>query len=63
MDNKDFSGRKLTDVFKELEQILAPEAIIATNATTVIISELASGLKHQKDFGLLLLLLLHFLIQ
>lgn len=36
------------DVFKKLEQVLAPDAIIATNATTVIISELASELQYKE---------------
>ncbi|NDW08813.1 3-hydroxyacyl-CoA dehydrogenase family protein [Dysgonomonas sp. 520] len=36
------------DVFKNLESILAPDAIIATNATTVIISELAADLVHKE---------------
>lgn len=35
-------------VFKNLERVLAHDAIIATNAITVIISELASGLKHKE---------------
>lgn len=35
------------EAFRKLEEVLAPDAIIATNATTVIISELASTLKHQ----------------
>lgn len=35
------------EVFRNLEQVLAPNAIIATNATTVIISELAADLKHK----------------
>ena len=33
--------------FEQIEQVVSPEAIIATNATTVVISELASGLKHK----------------
>jgi len=33
--------------FEEIEQVVSPEAIIATNATSVIISELASGLKYK----------------
>jgi 3-hydroxybutyryl-CoA dehydrogenase len=33
--------------FEKIEQVVSPEAIIATNATSVIISELASGLKHK----------------
>jgi 3-hydroxybutyryl-CoA dehydrogenase len=35
------------EVFRNLEQVLSPDAIIATNATTVIISELAAGLKYK----------------
>lgn len=35
------------EVFRNLEQVLAPDAIIATNATTVIISELAADLKYK----------------
>ena len=33
--------------FEQIEQIVSPDAIIATNATTVVISELASGLKYK----------------
>lgn len=36
------------EAFKTLEQVLSPDAIIATNATTVIISELAAELKHKE---------------
>ncbi|MDR1738883.1 MAG: 3-hydroxyacyl-CoA dehydrogenase family protein [Candidatus Symbiothrix sp.] len=36
------------EAFKQIEQVVAPEAIIATNATTVIISELASALQHKE---------------
>ncbi len=36
------------EAFKSLEKVLAPDAIIATNATTVIISELASELEHKE---------------
>jgi len=35
------------EVFRNLEQVLTPDAIIATNATTVIISELAADLKYK----------------
>jgi 3-hydroxybutyryl-CoA dehydrogenase len=35
------------EVFRNLEQVLTPNAIIATNATTVIISELAADLKYK----------------
>lgn len=45
------NGEKSTEmrkeVFKKLEGVLSTDAIIATNATTVIISELASALEHQ----------------
>ncbi|MDD3321504.1 MAG: 3-hydroxyacyl-CoA dehydrogenase family protein [Paludibacter sp.] len=34
------------DVFKELERVLAPTAIIASNVTTVIVTDLASELEH-----------------
>ncbi|MDR0508111.1 MAG: 3-hydroxyacyl-CoA dehydrogenase family protein [Dysgonamonadaceae bacterium] len=34
--------------FKEIERVVSPEAIIATNATTVVISELASELKYKE---------------
>lgn len=48
----DTTGERSTalrkEVFKELEEVLSPQAIIATNATTVIISELASGLVHKE---------------
>ncbi|MEN9918777.1 MAG: hypothetical protein RL662_1213 [Bacteroidota bacterium] len=36
------------EVFRKLEEILAPDAIIVTNATTVIISDLASELVHKE---------------
>ena len=36
------------EAFKEIEKVVPPEAIIATNATTVIISELASALKYKE---------------
>ena len=36
------------EAFKTLEGVLAPDAIIATNATTVIISELASELEYKE---------------
>jgi 3-hydroxybutyryl-CoA dehydrogenase len=35
------------EAFQQIEKVVSPEAIIATNATTVIISELASSLKHK----------------
>lgn len=34
------------EVFKELERVLAPTAIIASNVTTVIVTDLASELEH-----------------
>ncbi len=36
------------EAFKILESVLSPDAIIATNATTVIISELAADLEHKE---------------
>jgi len=33
--------------FEQIEQVVSPEAIIATNSTTVVVSELASGLKYK----------------
>ena len=33
--------------FEQIEQVVSPDAIIATNATSVVISELASGLKYK----------------
>lgn len=47
-ENGERSTELRKDVFKNLEDILAPDAIIATNATTVIISELAADLKHKE---------------
>lgn len=45
------NGEKSTElrreVFQRLESVLTPEAIIATNATTVVISELASTLQYK----------------
>ena len=34
--------------FEQIEQVVSPDAIIATNATTVVISELASELKYKE---------------
>ncbi|MDH8702263.1 3-hydroxybutyryl-CoA dehydrogenase [Dysgonomonadaceae bacterium PH5-43] len=42
---RDIDLRK--QAFKKIENVVAPDAIIATNATTVIISELASELEHK----------------
>ncbi len=48
----DLTGERSTqlrkEVFRELERVLSPDAIIATNATTVIISELAAELKYKE---------------
>ena len=48
----DHTGERSTQlrkkVFKSLENVLSSDAIIATNATTVIISELASELEHKE---------------
>ena len=46
------TGRRSTqlrkNIFKKLEEVLEPDAIIATNGSTVIISELASELEHRE---------------
>ncbi len=46
------TGRRSTqlrkNVFKKLEEVLEPDAIIATNGSTVIISELAAELEHKE---------------
>ena len=46
------TGRRSTqlrkNIFKKLEDVLEPEAIIATNGSTVIISELAAELEHRE---------------
>ena len=47
----DDGGRSIQlrkEAFRALEKVLAPDAIIATNSTTVIISELASELQHKE---------------
>ncbi|HZJ80835.1 MAG TPA: 3-hydroxyacyl-CoA dehydrogenase family protein [Dysgonamonadaceae bacterium] len=36
------------NIFKKLEEVLEPDAIIATNGSTVIISELAAELEHKE---------------
>ena len=46
------TGRRSTqlrkNIFKKLEEVLEPDAIIATNGSTVIISELAAELEHKE---------------
>lgn len=46
------TGRRSTplrkNIFKKMEEILEPDAIIATNGSTVIISELAAELTHKE---------------
>ncbi len=42
---KQVKSRK--EVFQQLEKVLDPTAIIASNVTTVVVTELASELKHQ----------------
>lgn len=48
----DANGERSTalrkEVFRKLDKVLAPDAIIATNATTVVISELAAELTHKE---------------
>lgn len=47
-----YTGERDTDkrkqAFLEIEKVVSPDAIIATNATTVVISELASQMKHRE---------------
>lgn len=45
------------EVFKHVEDVVSPNAIIATNASTVIVSELASELQHRERC-----VALHFLV-
>ena len=57
----DHTGERSTnnrkEVFKQLEKVLATDAIIATNASTVIVTELASDLEHKERC-----ISLHFLV-
>jgi len=46
-DEKGRDTQLRKNAFKQIEQVVSPEAIIATNATSVVISELASGLKYK----------------
>jgi len=55
------SDRKITerkDVFRRIEEVVAPECIIATNSTTIIITELSSELKYRDRC-----VSLHFFVQ
>jgi len=55
------SERKITErkeVFKKVEAVVAPECIIATNSTTIIITELSSELKYRDRC-----VSLHFFVQ
>jgi len=55
------SARKITErkeVFRKVEQAVSPDCIIATNSTTIIITELASELKHRDRC-----VSLHFFVQ
>ena len=55
------SERKITerkDVFKKVEAVVSPECIIATNSTTIIITELSSELKYRDRC-----VSLHFFVQ
>jgi 3-hydroxybutyryl-CoA dehydrogenase len=51
------STRSRVEVFRELEKVIATDAIIATNASTVIVTELASDLVHKERC-----ISLHFLV-
>jgi 3-hydroxybutyryl-CoA dehydrogenase len=55
------SDRKITErkeVFKKVEEVVCPECIIATNSTTIIITELSSELKYRDRC-----VSLHFFVQ
>ncbi|NEW82087.1 MAG: 3-hydroxyacyl-CoA dehydrogenase family protein [Mariniphaga sp.] len=55
------SDRKITErkeVFKKVEEVVSPECIIATNSTTIIITELSSELKYRDRC-----VSLHFFVQ
>ncbi len=46
------------EVFKKIEEVVSPECIIATNSTTIIITELSSELRHRERC-----VSLHFFVQ
>ncbi|HWR99452.1 MAG TPA: 3-hydroxyacyl-CoA dehydrogenase family protein [Prolixibacteraceae bacterium] len=55
------SARKITErkeVFRKVEKVVSPDCIIATNSTTIIITELASELEHRERC-----VSLHFFVQ
>ncbi len=55
------SARKITErkeVFRKVEKVVSPDCIIATNSTTIIITELASELEHKERC-----VSLHFFVQ
>ena len=55
------SDRKITErkeVFRKVEEVVSPECIIATNSTTIIITELSSELKYRERC-----VSLHFFVQ
>lgn len=55
------SARKITErkeVFRKVEKVVGPDCIIATNSTTIIITELASELEHRERC-----VSLHFFVQ
>ncbi len=55
------SARKITErkeVFRKIEKVVSPDCIIATNSTTIIITELASELEHRERC-----VSLHFFVQ
>lgn len=55
------SSRKITErkeVFRKIEKVVSPDCIIATNSTTLIITELASELEHRERC-----VSLHFFVQ
>ena len=57
-ENKERKIIERKEVFKKIEEVVAPECIIATNSTTIIITELSSELKHRDRC-----VSLHFFVQ
>jgi 3-hydroxybutyryl-CoA dehydrogenase len=57
-ENKERKIIERKEVFKKIEEVVSPECIIATNSTTIIITELSSELKHRERC-----VSLHFFVQ
>lgn len=57
-ENKERKIIERKEVFKKIEEVVSPECIIATNSTTIIITELSSELKNRERC-----VSLHFFVQ